>query len=865
MANLNFYTSVEVFGKNILYRGVHNGKRIQKKVKYDPKIYLSSKQPTDFKSLDGEYLSEYIPGDISKCREFIKMYDQTSTKIFGQRRFEYCFISDAFNNEVEWDRGLINVCNLDIEVLGENGFPEPEKADDLVTAITMKSWDKYHVFTCIDYKVKADDVVAHICVDEKDLLRQFLDFWSADYPDIITGWNVKPFDILYLVNRIKKILGPDVAKRLSPWNYIREEHDVVMNRDIQTYTISGIAVWDYLEIFRKYSKGGYSHDSYKLGSIAMDVIGRGKVDYGKYGSLSKLYHQNPDLYIDYNIEDVRLVNDIDVKEGLFNLCLVMAYDSKVNYEDIFSQIKMWDVLIYNELKKKNIILPPMASHRKDTSYEGAFVKEPIKGLHEWVVSFDITSMYPSLIMQYNLSPETLMQKAKLLLINNPAALYIAGKMNSNSIIPGLSVQNFLEETVDPVLLQACKAMKVSLCPNGAVHDNSKHGFLPEMIQTMFNDRSRYKEMMKTAQKELEKAIDKIKEIKDRISKYDNLQGAKKVSLNSVYGAAGAVYFRFYDVRMAEAVTYSGQYVIKYTEKRINAFLNRLLGTNDVDYVIAVDTDSMYLNLETLVKRSFPIIPEDKNVVVDFLSKICADDGPFQKELDKIFNHIAEYTNAFQQKMYMKRESICDKVVWTGKKRYILNVYDNENVRYAKPKVKISGLEAIKSSTPPACRKKIKEAINIILTGKESDMITLISDFKKEFKTLPIEDISFPKSVNGLDKYKSAMGLYIKGTPVNTKGSLIYNSILLKKNLDKVYPKIQEGDKIKYVYLAQPNPYRSDVIAFPETAPIEFDLPKYIDYTKMFDIAFLGAIKIVLDVIKWKTEKVRSLGSVMKKE
>ena len=289
------------------------------------------------------------------------------------------------------------------------------------------------------------------------------------------------------------------------------------------------------------------------------------------------------------------------------------------------------------------------------------------------------------------------------------------------------------------------------------------------------------------------------------------------------------------------------------EDNHNFFANNILVHN-----------SIYVNFQDLVEKSFKAVPLETNKVVDFLAKVCDDGGPFQGELTKIFNQVSKYTNSFDQKMYMKRESICDKAIWTGKKRYILNVYDKEQVRYTKPKIKISGLEAIKSSTPSGCRVKIKEAIDIIMKGKQDDIIKLIADFRQEFRELPIEAISFPKSVNGLEKYKTNVGLYIKGTPVNTKGSLIYNNEIEKRGLGAKYPLIQEGEKIKYVYIKEPNPFRNEVIAFPEKAPEEFDLTKYIDYSKMFDIAFLGPIKIILDPIRWKTEKVRSLGQFNRK-
>lgn len=340
-----------------------------------------------------------------------------------------------------------------------------------------------------------------------------------------------------------------------------------------------------------------------------------------------------------------------------------------------------------------------------------------------------------------------------------------------------------------------------------------------------------------------------------VAKYHNYQLTKKVQLNSAYGAMGNEYFRFYDIRLAEAVTLSGQLVIQWLAKDINKYLNNLLKTDNHDYVIASDTDSLYICLQSLVKTIYKDnVPEDKTKVVDLLDKFAED--KLQNVIDKSADALKEYLNAFSQKMVMKRESIADKAIWTAKKRYMMNVYDSEGVRYQTPKLKIQGIEAIKSSTPEICREKIKEAIKIIMTKTQTDLHKYIADFKKHFKTLDPEFVAAPRGLNSFDKYNESGS---KGIPIHAKGALVYNELIKKHKLSKKYPCIQEGDKIKFIYLKTPNHAQSHVITMSEEGlPKELDLHKYIDYEKQFEKTFLDPLKIILDAIKWTTHKVCTL-------
>ena len=374
---------------------------------------------------------------------------------------------------------------------------------------------------------------------------------------------------------------------------------------------------------------------------------------------------------------------------------------------------------------------------------------------------------------------------------------------------------------------------------------------------MYEDRKKFKKLMLKAQQDYqnETDADKKHEIEKLIARYNNLQLAKKVSLNSAYGALGSQYFRFYDLRQALAVTQAGQLSIRWIENKLNAYMNKLLKTEDKDYVIASDTDSIYLRLGELVDMVYQK-SKDVDKVIAFMDKVCEDS--LQPYIDKSYQELASYVHAYEQKMIMKREALADKGLWTAKKRYVLNVYNNEGISYKEPKLKVMGLEMVKSSTPGVIREKMKEVLHLMMRGTEEDVHTFIDDFHNEFMKLPPEDISSPRGCNGIAEYSDSTILYKKGTPIHVKGAILYNHYLKKMNLDKQYQMIQEGEKLKFAYLKSPNPFKDTVVSFPTRLPKEFGLNEYIDYELQFEKAFLEPIRVVLDCMGWKTEKQNSI-------
>jgi DNA polymerase elongation subunit (family B) len=840
----NFYTNVQSFGSNILYRGIQNGKSIKERIEYSPSLFLPSNKITNFTNLDGDYLQQKKFNNTKEARDYIKQFDGVSgaSKIYGQTRFEYAFIAEQHHGMVDYDFEKINIGIIDIEVGSENGFPDPYEANEPITAIAIKKPGRNQnawVFGCGDFDSKGHGAVYVKCKDEYTLCKQFLEHWVKFTPDIVTGWNTKFFDIPYLVNRFKKILGEKEMQKLSPWNRITERTTVINGRQMTAYGFLGVEQLDYIELYKWYAPGGKSQESYRLDNIAQVELGEGKISYDEYDNLHQLYRLDFQKFIEYNIKDVELIEKLEDKLKLLELAVTLAYDTKTNFEDVFAQTRMWDSLTYSYLYEKGIIVPPREVKEKDSAFEGAYVKDPQVGLHNWVASFDLNSLYPHLMMQYNISPETLIEPENYT------------QEMRDILSQGVSVDKLLSKSVDLSKLQ-----NATITPNGQFFRTDMQGFLPKMMEEMYEDRKKFKKLMLQAKQEYENEPDESKkyEIEKRIAKYNNIQLAKKVSLNSAYGALGSQYFRFYDLRMALGVTTAGQLSIRWIENKINEWMNKLLKTEN-DYVIASDTDSIYLNLGPLVESIVKTQTETSKVIT-IMDRICED--KIQPYIDRSYQELASYVNAYQQKMEMKREGLSNKGIWTAKKRYILNVYNNEGVQYKEPQMKVMGLEMIKSSTPSAIREKMKQAISLMVSGTEEDIHKFIENFRKQFKALPVEEISFPRGMNGLNNYSDALTLYKKGTPIHVKGAILYNHNLKQKNLTKKYPLIQEGEKVKFTYLKVPNPFKDTVISYPSRLPKEFELQEYIDYDTQFDKAFLEPIKIILDCMGWKTEKTSSI-------
>ena len=813
---MDYYTSVINFGDNILVRGVKNGERITSRHKFQPTLFVPVKKKTQYKSLDGKYLAPIKQQTIKQARAFVQQYESQPGLVYGMTRYHFQYISDTWKDEISWKMDDILVVTIDIEVACDNGFASVSEAPEELLSVTIKNHQSKQivVFGIDEFKNDREDVHYVKCQDEDELIQKFLGFWETHKPDVVTGWNSKFYDIPYLVHRIKIRFGEDEIKRLSVWKSVFKDSIYIQGKEHICYNINGLEQLDYLDLYRKFTYS--AQESYRLDHIAFVELGERK-DPNPYDTYREWYTNDYQSFIEYNIKDVELVDRLEDKMRLIDLIFTMAYNAKCNYGDVFSQVRMWDVIMYNYLRNKNIQIPLIVRKDKGEMYTGAYVKDPQVGLHKWIVSFDLNSLYPHLIMQYNISPETI--------------------KGMHRTVP--TVDKMLSQEFDTSFLK-----NETITPNGAIFDRSFCGFVPELLQKMYNDRKATKKQMLDAQQEYENT--KHPKLLNLISRYKNKQMALKIALNSAYGAMGNQYFRFFDIRIAEAVTYGGQLSIRWIEVALNKYMNELLETEDVDYVLASDTDSVYLTFEPLIDKLKPKDP------VKFLDTICED--TIEKFIGGKYQELADYTNAYEQKMVMAREVIADKGIWTAKKRYILNVHNSEGVQYAEPKLKMMGIEAVKSSTPQVCRDKIKDALKLIISGTEKDLNDFIQEFRKEWLELKPDMIAFPRSCNGLGKWSTSNGIFKKGCPMHVKGALLYNYQLKDKKLHKKYPEIMEGEKVKFVYLKNPNPFQANVFTFFTECPTELEVQKYIDYDKQFEKSYVEPLKFITNSIGWMIDE-----------
>ncbi len=820
-----FYKNVFLHKGKIHLRSIDNGQHKNESFYYKPYLFISGEgDNTPYRNIHGQPVHRIDFGGTKEAREYISKYsDVAGHTIYGMNRWIYPFIYDEYPGMIEYDPKKISVMNLDIEnLMGEEDIVTSIKTTpNEITAVTLSVRGKIISFGCHPFNnPDPANIKYYQCRDEEHLLMKLVDVWSKLQPDVLSGWNISGYDIPYLLGRIIRVLGMEYAKRLSPWGIITPYDIEIKGETVTSYRIEGVAALDYLLLYKKFIL--VNRESYRLDFIAELELGEKKLDYSEYANLNDLFYKNFQKYLEYNIHDVRLIDMLDARLGLMELAFAMAYDAKINYEDVLVSSRQWDVIIHNHLLDKGVVVNHVTGDASSEAYAGGFVKDPSVGMHKWVVSFDLNSLYPSLIRQYNISPETFIKR-----------------------VPVPSIDQFLADA-------PFDHGGYSMALNGCRFASDRQGFLPEIIERMYNDRVIAKSGMIDAEKLYEETKDE-KYLVESI-KLDKKQHSKKIQLNICYGVLANKHFRWFDINFAEAITLSGQAAIRWVTRDVNKYINKVVGTEGVDYSIMNDTDSCYFTLNAIVEK---FVPDhlDNFKKAEAVYKFCEE--KVQRVINDSFEQFAKTTNAFENVMAMKSEAIADTAVVCAKKKYAMNVYINEGVRYEKPKTKVVGLEVVRSSTPQVCRKSLKECIDIILTKDEKQLQTFVKGFREEYMKLDFEDIAFPRGISDILKYREGD----KGIPIHVRASLVYNRHLKDKNLTGQYETIGNGDKIKFCYMRTPNPIMSNVLAVSDKLPPEFKLHDYIDYVEQYEKSFVKPLRAITDLIGWDIEKRNTLDSL----
>jgi DNA polymerase elongation subunit (family B) len=841
----DFWTSCHLLKDTVYVRGYRDGRPFEETVEYHPYLFVEDSRGDYRTAIDDLPAKKIDFGSVSEAREFVQSCEGVSNrKIHGLQHYLYTFLRDEFSGEVEYDLDLVRRGSIDIEVDTEGSYPNMETADKEILSIALSVRQRGQKRTLLlglkPHKPENPDVSYVMCRNETELLESFLEFWNdPDWtPDVLTGWYIEGFDVPYIVRRIGRVLGSSKVKLLSPWRIVRDREIArgktsAGNQGRQVvYELYGISILDYMELYKKFSFK--NHESYKLDHIASVELGKKKVDYSEYGSLDNLYRLNPDLFYTYNLEDIFLVDQLDDKLGLIDLVLTFAYDSKIAFNDTMTTTRPWDVIIHNHLLDKKIVVPDTLGSTDDHQIIGGYVKEVEPGMYKGVVNYDFDSLYPHLIMGWNISPETCVGKVDF----DAIASFARGTFDRDV------------EDLRPIL----EEKNAILCGNGYLFSRDRRGFLPEIMEMKYANRVKYKKQMQEYKKLLKETGDK-KKYGPLVARYNNLQMANKLILNSGFGATASIYFRWFATYVAESITSSGQMSTMWVEREINKYLNQVMKTGDVDYVAYADTDSLYLCLGSFLDK-YGLWEKPKDEMIEFLDQVSRQ--RIEPRIHEICGALTAFVNCPENKLHMKREHICDSGVWTAKKRYILNVWDSEGIRNKEPEVKVTGIESVRSSTPMICRDSIKKALKIMLNEGERPLQAYIQEFKKTFVGGDFVQISFPRGVNKLEDYRDASSIYSKGTPIQVRGALLYNYHLRRLGLQDKYQPIVDGQKCKFCYLKMPNPIRENVITVPDGLPPEFGLEDYLDRETQFQKTFVEPLRKITTAIGWETEKKASL-------
>jgi len=727
--------------------------------------------------------------------------------------------------------------NIDIEVEVTDGFPDHKKATNKITsiAIYLSSTDTYYAFV-LDEKDKLrlkskDNIIIESFDNELELFKRFLQVYLEDEPTIITGWNIDTFDMPYLYSRIMVVAGKGAADLLSPIKIVE------WNKHRKRYMFAGVSCLDYYSLYRLFTYTQLS--SYRLDAVAEFELSENKIEYT--GTLNDLYENDIDKFVEYNIHDVRLVKRLNDKLDFIEMARGVCHVGHVPYEDVYFSSRYLEGAILVYLKNLGVVAPnkPPRPEKMDDGdkFAGAYVQPPQRGKHDWVFDLDITSMYPSVIMSLNISPETKIGK----LSGWDAKEYMRGDKKTYTLTSGDKEMGKLTESE---LKDFFDNNKVSVSSNGVLYRSDKKGLIPALLEKWFDTRVEYRKLMK----KFGDAGDEQK-----YTYFKSRQLIQKVVLNSLYGVLGLPVFRFYDLDNAEATTLTGQELIKFTKDIGNHFYNNELGTKD-DYCIYIDTDSVFYSALPLVKKRFPNIDYDSETMMSKRILDVADE--MQTYLNKSYDYFGKkFLNLDKHRFEIKQELIAKSGLFIVKKRYGMKIINDNGVKVNKLHVK--GLDLVRSNFPKAMGELLKNVLEDILANVPKEKIDeRIINFKDSMKLVDFDRIAMPTGVKNLKKYTAGKNgnftQFAKGSPAHVKAAINYNDLLGHFGCGKQYEQISEAQKIKWVYL-KPNELAMESCGYKgyEDPPqiIEF-IKTYIDHKKMYAQMLEKKIMMFYETLKW---------------
>ena len=911
---MEFFTNIQRVGNRFWLRYNDGERDVSTWVSdFAPTLYVKTNGKSEFATILDEPLKALPSENLKHAREMMKRYEGVAGfELYGNPLWEYSYLFERFGHRLKYDSTKIHCAIIDIETkVGENsvGFPYPYQALEEITLITHLHKGKYHIFAVGDFDIDSYNTLGlntykHVYDNEDDMLAAYVKFWKSDYPHAITGWNVEGFDCGYIINRIRQRLGDEAVKQLSPIGQINLEFFEDDPTQLKKVQIRGVEILDYLLMYKKYRPG---ERDFSLDSMAEDFLKENKVANPTGGSFKAFYsgefdirgepekgniiqelgkqrtdlkmliinNDDPelvkqfekldreikrrcwDMFVWYNVRDVDIVKRLDDNMGMLNLTYTIAYLVGMNYSDVFGTVKPWDIFLQNENAVKKRFISVAENHNSmPRQLMGGFVHLYKSGLYKDGVTLDATSMYPMNILSMNISPDTILSIEEV-----PHSL--------RKWADRIHIDNFLENGIPAELTEELKRHNLSMGLNGAFFRNDKIGFIPETVAGVFSQRKAEKKLMLGYEDELEKVETELKTCTDPdrkkvleqsvfnlealVNTHSNTQLALKTLMNSLYGAMGNEYFRHFNFYMAEAITSTGQFAIRYNTRAVDDYINKLCGTKTLN-AIYNDTDSISVSLQGVIDKMK--VDRSNPQFVDVICKFA--DTKLNHQTEIACKEIGDALNFFDNRMSFKREKVFLSGLYVVKKRYALLVIDEEGVRFSEPKIKVTGLEIKRSDTPQKCRDALKEALEIILTKDQQTLQSYVADFEQKFRTLKPEEIASPSGVKGLRKYEDSKTVCVKGTPMHVRASLHFNKQVREHGLQELYPLIEEGNKMKFLKLVLPNTVKSDVIGFTDIVPPEFDVVQYIDWAQMFEDNFAKAARRMVEAAGWSMEYVTDL-------